>query len=58
MAHKLTLLIDTPTPFDTLAMWEAHLRWVKDQPDFDMKDEVLADAEKWVARKRKEEKTD
>jgi hypothetical protein len=53
---KRDVMIDEPTPFDTLATWERHLSDLKRLPaDTELKPEMIRTAEQSIARKKAEE---
>jgi hypothetical protein len=51
--RAMLVMIDPPTPFDTLATWQRHLADVRRLPDdVALKSETLRTAEEAVARRR------
>jgi hypothetical protein len=51
------LLIDEPSPFDTLATWEEHLAFLKSLPkDTGLRSQMLEEAHYWIERKKNEAK--
>ena len=52
---KPEVLIEEPSPYDTLETWESHLRTVEALPDGAfLKEDMLATAKRRIALKRKE----
>jgi len=53
--HPPTIMIDDPSPFDTLETWERHLAELKRWPDgTPLKSAIIETAEYWIAEKKKE----
>ena len=47
-------LVDSPSPFDTLEIWEVYLEELRAMPDFDLLPLMIEHAEETIAKRRQQ----